>query len=322
VLRTEISILVVDDNAEDGRLLEENLAQTGHSRRLHFCHSTADAEEILKSTRYDIVLTDHRPPHIDAFQLLKRLTTQDHHTPALLLTASGSVKLASEAIKHGAYDYLTKEELKGGSIAHILETVLERQELKEEARRATELLKKMAVQDSLTGVYNRRFFQERLDEEFIRSQRYHHPLSVLMLDIDFFKEINDIAGHLKGDTVLKDVAQTLIAGVRRVDVVARYGGDEFGIILPETPHRNALRLANRLRKDIVQMNPELDGQVWGLTTSIGVSSMGPDIRTTDDLIHRADQALYHAKSSGRNQVCSDQDINREKARARRQRIVQ
>ena len=310
MLRSEIALLVVDDSAEDGRLLEENLAQTGHSRRLHFCRSTADAVGILHKTPYDIILTDHRPPYIDAFYLLRWLTNEHKGTPVVVLTGQGSEKLASEAIKQGAYDYLTKEELEGASIAHILETVLERRQLKEEAQQAHEQLKQMAIQDSLTGVYNRRLFQERLEDEFHRSQRYHRPLSIVLLDVDSLKDINDEGGHLAGDRALQYVAKALNDGLRRVDTVARYGGDEFGIILPETAHKDAVNLAQRMCKKIAGIHLEIDDYETTLTASIGVASLGPQVQTEEDLIIKADKALYLAKESGRNQVCSEVDVSK------------
>jgi len=316
VLRTEIAILVVDDNAEDGRLLEQNLAQTGHSRRLHFCRSTQEAEDILQDTHYDVVLTDHQPPQIDAFQLLRHLQHHKNGTPVLFLTSQGTEKMASEAIKQGAYDYLTKEELEGSSIAHILETVLERRKLKEQAQAAQALLRQLAVQDSLTKVYNRRYFQLRLEEEFTRSQRYHRPLSVIMIDIDYFKEINDEAGHLSGDIALTEMANTLKKELRCVDILARYGGDEFGMILPETASSPAIKLAQRLRLSIAELPLELDERHWPITASLGVASLGPTIQTPEDLLTRADQALYAAKHNGRDRVCSEIDLLPGKVRAK------
>jgi diguanylate cyclase (GGDEF)-like protein len=135
-----------------------------------------------------------------------------------------------------------------------------------------------------------------------------------MLDIDFFKEINDQGGHLAGDAILIEIARALADGLRRVDIVARYGGDEFGIILPETSQKDALFLAERLSQRIGSLKPEYEGQQWDITASLGIASLGPAIQTPDDLIGHADQALYAAKNNGRNQVCSAASLRKTRAR--------
>jgi two-component system cell cycle response regulator len=169
----------------------------------------------------------------------------------------------------------------------------------ENARLYTKTLQ-LSITDGLTGLYNYRYFMERLDAEFVRARRYHRTLVLLILDIDHFKLFNDRYGHLKGDEILRRLAEIIRNSVREVDVPARYGGEEFAIIMPETEFEDALSSARRLRQAIA-------GSCWDegrLTVSIGVTGLSGDITTYEELIRRADEALYDAKRQGRDRICS------------------
>ena len=164
-------------------------------------------------------------------------------------------------------------------------------------------LREKAVRDPLTGLFNIRKFYQVVQEEFERSCRYNHSLSLLLLDLDFFKKINDTYGHRSGDQVLRTVSDVLRHQVRRMDVVCRYGGEEFAILLPETEHKYSLEFANRIRLAIANYNIELsEGEAVRITTSIGISSFPRDAQTPEELVSLADRALYDAKNSGRNTV--------------------
>jgi diguanylate cyclase (GGDEF)-like protein len=154
-----------------------------------------------------------------------------------------------------------------------------------------------AVTDGLTGIYHHRYFDNRLKEEMERSRRYGHPLSLIMIDLDLFKEINDEHGHQAGDNLLRELARTLQNGARGGDIVARLGGDEFAILLPETSAEVATEVAHRLRGQVEQVRV---GDL-GLTISLGVAS-SESVDTDADLVAQADRALYQAKHSGRNRV--------------------
>ncbi len=165
-------------------------------------------------------------------------------------------------------------------------------------------LEELARTDPLTGLVNRRVLVERVHAELERARRYEGIITVLMVDLDHFKRINDQYGHLVGDEVLREVAQLLQHAVRSVDIVARYGGEEFVIVLPETPPMGAVAFAERIRERLEQhVFATATPTPLSLTTSIGVASFpGPRIETTDDLFARADEALYRAKADGRNKV--------------------
>ncbi len=172
-----------------------------------------------------------------------------------------------------------------------------------ELKTAETKLVEMATQDFLTGLLNRRETFRRLDEELQRSRRLAVPFSVLLLDLDHFKQVNDIHGHSAGDLVLQTVASVLRRGVRPYDLCCRHGGEEFLVVLPETALTGAAGIAERLRSEIEQQVISLpDGQTLQVTASIGAAALAGD-ETIDQLIIRADEAMYQAKQSGRNRVC-------------------
>jgi len=174
----------------------------------------------------------------------------------------------------------------------------------QEQRRMIEDLNLQANHDGLTGLVNYQRFQQLLDEELYRANRYRGCLSLVMLDLDYFKTINDTHGHLAGDEVLRAVAEFLMKAVRKSDVVARYGGEEFALLLPETPEDGALQLVERLRSQLAALVIDYDSKPLRITMSAGISTFPGDVPVSGlDLIARADSALYKAKKQGRNRTC-------------------
>jgi len=164
-------------------------------------------------------------------------------------------------------------------------------------------LREMAEHDGLTGLYNHRMYYLQLEEEFMRRSRTEAPISILLLDIDHFKLVNDRYGHLAGDMALKTLSELVMGSCRRLDMACRYGGEEITVILPETDAEGAMEIAERLRKAVEAYHFELGGSKSGhITVSIGVSTSSKSIRSSRELTESADRALYHAKEQGRNRV--------------------
>ncbi len=163
---------------------------------------------------------------------------------------------------------------------------------------------RMTIIDGLTQIYNKRYLYEALEREIIRGRRHERELCILMFDIDHFKRINDVHGHLAGDYVLKEVARVVQARIRRDEVFARYGGEEFAIILPETPISGAVALAETLRQKVADNSFVFQADSIKVTISLGAALMEESDRTASDLIKRADEKLYQAKRTGRNRVCA------------------
>lgn len=165
-----------------------------------------------------------------------------------------------------------------------------------------------SITDPLTGIYNRRYLERRLADEIARANRYGMPLSVLLIDIDHFKRVNDIYGHQVGDVVLEGMAQLIATTLRTTDIVTRYGGEEIMVIAPSTPVKTAANLAERLRKVVENASFEVpvelnrDISALGVTVSIGVACYGQEAKDMNELIQKADKAMYRAKKEGRNRV--------------------
>lgn len=212
---------------------------------------------------------------------------------------NGSVEVFYTGADAGESDdgpFLSEEHSLLHAIAERLGRIIER-------FRAEQLLLKLATTDPLTGLYNRRHYFDLAEQEVARSKRYGHPLACIMFDIDFFKYINDSYGHLFGDRVLKGMVWRCRENIRQVDIFARYGGDEFVILLPETGLQRSKQLAERLCNDFKNQPLKIDEHEISITLSMGVASMpGNDELALDTLLNRADEALYVAKGKGRNQI--------------------
>jgi len=209
-------------------------------------------------------------------------------------------------ISEGEYGPFLKEEYS------LLHAITERLGRIIERFQAEQLLVKLATTDPLTGLYNRRHFFDLAEMEIARSKRYGHPLACIMFDIDFFKHINDSYGHLFGDRVLKGMVWRCRENIRQVDIFARYGGDEFVILLLETGLQRSKQLADRLRTDFQERPLLIDGREISITLSMGVASMtGDDELALDLLLNRADEALYASKGKGRNQFSAWEELKKD-----------
>jgi diguanylate cyclase (GGDEF)-like protein/PAS domain S-box-containing protein len=205
-------------------------------------------------------------------------------------------------IGNKATDYDNKDVEVVEYIASLVWSIVSKMRADEKIQNLNDRLEKLAMSDELTSLPNRRYFFLRGNEEIKRSRRYHMPLSLIMLDIDRFKKINDSYGHDFGDLALKCVAKTLRDQCRDVDLPGRLGGEEFAILLPNTKLEEAVILAERIRTTIEELSCKLDDKIVRMTASLGVAAIQADMKNLDQLLHNADTAMYQAKNSGRNRV--------------------
>ncbi len=310
------TILVVDDTALNIILLDRLLTNQGY--QVVRAEDGISALDAIQRTPIDMVLLDINMPHMDGYEVCRRLKADENlkSIPVLFISALSDTMDKVKALSVGGVDYITKPFQADEVLARIethmkirnLQLALEEKNAVLEAeiakrQEAEQELTILAATDPLTKVFNRRHFFEFSTRELARSQRNNDSFSILMMDIDHFKNINDSYGHLIGDQVLIRFTQICQKNLRHYDVLARYGGEEFVALLPETDPAAALEIAERLRKAIEETEMLFDGQTVTLTISIGAASLDSQPGLSLEIIlDRADQALYRAKENGRNQV--------------------
>ncbi|MBN2047778.1 MAG: diguanylate cyclase [Anaerolineaceae bacterium] len=216
-----------------------------------------------------------------------------------------SYKRANEELR-AARDML-EEQIKERT-AELTAEIENRKSLEMDLRESQEEYRKLSNVDPLTQLLNRRHFYEASSNEIHRARRYQHPLSLLMIDIDHFKKVNDQFGHAVGDRVLIEFSRLLLENSREMDRVCRYGGEEFAILLPHTSNENAWAFSTRLLNRIRQLRIIVDGEPLNTTASIGLTTLRENVNGLDDLLNEADQALYRAKDMGRNRVVNRLDM--------------
>lgn len=293
-------VLVVEDDALVRDIVVESVQLDGY--QVDWCSNGLEALEKNGRNNYDLIITDMMMPSMDGLSLIKNLKSRKSETDLIVITGYGSIENAVECMKAGAQDYLIKP-FSVEQIQMAVRRAIEHRELRLRARER-DMYRQLSYEDPLTGIYNRRFFDESLKLEIVKSTRLETPVLLCMIDIDHFKIYNDINGHQNGDRVLAKVGQVLKTSCRGYDVVTRYGGEEFAIIFPRTDKNEANSLAARIIRGIreASFNGEDTMPLGFLTVSIGMACCPDDAVNGDDLIRCADEALYSAKKSGRNAV--------------------
>ncbi len=297
-----VSVLVCDsDEAYRGRLTEMLAQEQPINFQVREASDASQIESELADEVPDIILLDLNLPEKSALELLREIHTAEL-APVVIIAADGNEQLAVESMKSGAYDYIAKSHLTPENLVQSIVEARENWKLTRETEELQADLAHMAMYDALTEVLSRRAILEHIEAEIQRTMRYKRDLSLLLVDIDLFKDVNDTYGHVAGDAVLREVAQSLKFNTRRSDFVGRYGGEEFLVVLPETTQNKALVLAEKLRARVAQLTVPLDGKViGGFTVSIGAATYEDDL-TVEALVHRSDEWMYKAKEKGRNQV--------------------
>ena len=323
-------LLIVDDSATSRMLLENILRHCGYADLIlaetaieaidnlrtiyEDMNNAQDGEDAIKPDPADLILMDLNMPHMDGIEATRTIKSDPRFTdiPIILVTVSDELENLERAFEAGAIDYINKPLNKVELRARVRSVLKLKQETDQRKARERELealtrkLEDLSNLDGLTGVANRRHFDNIYPNEWLRCRREGTPISMLMIDIDFFKLYNDTYGHLQGDTCLKKVATAIKSSLRRpADMVARIGGEEFVVMLPCTELEGARQIAESIRSNVRDLHMEHSTSEVGplITVSIGLTSCVP--HNNGDpmlLIHAADTALYKAKRQGRDRI--------------------
>ncbi|MDP8297960.1 MAG: diguanylate cyclase [Candidatus Orphnella occulta] len=285
------NILVVEDDENIFKVLDKTFI--GDRYKLWRVTTGKEALNLIKEIHFIVVISELYIADMDGIELIKRIKKIDSRVNIIVLTAYSFANSAVKALEAGAYAYLLKplntEELKLMLRRSIENTCL----LIQVGRK--KYYQDISILDSLTSVFNHRHFDDVLKWQIDHMQRFPQVFSLFIIDIDYFKKYNDTHGHVEGDNVLHNVAQLLVTLTRDTDTVFRYGGEEFAVIMAQTPNQQAQIVGQRLIEGVRRQSP--------ITISIGLSTFPNDAHVKEALVVKADKALYRAKRLGRDQLC-------------------
>ncbi len=301
-------LLIVEDDEGDSLLVLRALKSYCGSFEISISPTLSDALELMSQQAFDLILLDLSLPDNFGLQGLSRIREQSQQTPIVVLTGLDDHCLALQAIELGAQDYLVKGEWSQESLGRTIRYAVQRQQVIAENQRLLEEIQRQARYDSLTSVLNRQSFEAEFEREWARSTRLGTPLSCAMIDVDYFKKVNDMYGHAAGDDVLRVVSKQIQQMSRATDFVGRYGGEEFCVVLPDTDEMGAVMWAERLRGTIEAFQFSSNGNPLSVTVSLGVAQRHLDSLAPHVVLEMADGALLKAKRIGRNRVVSHGQI--------------
>jgi len=296
--------MIIDDSAKQRDLIVQTL------RKLTVCDEYREARDGLEGFKsllnapVDLIISDLEMPQMDGFKFIGMIKTRPElqDIPIIILTSSENSDSKIKGLELGANDYVTKPFNPGELVARV-NVQLQIKNLQDELKRSNELLKVLSYTDFQTSLYNKRYLMKTLSGEMNRASRSDQSFSLIFLDIDFFKEVNDNYGHQNGDIVLTAIAQIIQSGVRNYATVARYGGEEFAIVLPGIPLTGAMVVAERTRETIEATSFAAPMGDLRITASFGIATYpSAQVNDIDSLLRHADDALYRAKQKGRNRV--------------------
>jgi diguanylate cyclase (GGDEF)-like protein len=290
-VQRSVDVLVIEDEKESSEVLGKVLYAAGHN--VNVATSARAGLNILKDVHCAVVVTELRMPDMSGSEFVHAIKKIDPKISVVVITPYLFIQSAIKVMEEGAFGYITKP-FNSSEIRIVVEHAVERYFLMDEANKKSYYYD-LSILDGLTGVYNHRYLHEVLERELTRAHRYPQSLSLVMIDVDNFKKYNDTNGHMAGDELLRSLTNLLVHATRNLDMVFRYGGEEFMVLMVETDKKGANLAAERILSLVRLSLPT--------TISMGICEYPTDATEKDDLISKADQAMYKAKTTGKNKIC-------------------
>jgi len=301
VLEKEISILILEPSDEDYLYLKQLLNQEPNNQ-LSRSTNIQQAITHIKHNSVDIVLMEYHLSDGTSHDFLRAMTQEQFDIPTIVVTSVGDEMIAAQMIQAGAYNYISKDRIKEQMLSKIILNALEKAQLKRDLKEAQKKVAQLSIRDSLTELYNRRHFDDVLETIIEKANRNQQSFVLCILDLDYFKKVNDTFGHPAGDMVLVETGRMIQESIKEKGLAFRYGGEEFSIIIKESKLENAYPLFEKLRKKIMDYPYRHETKKIIVTASFGLAEFIPSLFTSETIIAKADKALYQAKNSGRNRI--------------------